>query len=200
MPAAVITQTGWQRRVSSAVLVALLHGLLLLALLHFLVQSQGRPGTQPILESFITFNQKATPAEAPPLPAMAVPPRGGVSSGAAPSLAPAVPAPDVRGLGQSLFGCAPETLANLTPEQRGHCTTGFARPDDSAVIEPPSHVKDPARRAAEMRTRNTPGRVPCSYLTEAPAPHGSTTAAMADPMCVMDGLINGFGPLNGLSK
>ncbi|HEY4076605.1 MAG TPA: hypothetical protein VGM26_06690 [Rhizomicrobium sp.] len=179
----------------------LLHGLLLLALLHFLVQSQSRLGTQAVLESFITFGQKPAPAQAPPLPAMFAPPsRGGVTSGAAPSLAPAVPAPDVRGLGQSLFGCAPETLANLSPEQRSHCTTGFAQPDDSAVVEPSSHVKDPSRRAAEMRTKNTPGRVPCSYLGEAPAPHGSTTTVMADPVCVMDGLTNGFGPINGLSK
>ena len=198
---AVVIQTGWRRRLSSVILVALLHGLLLLALLHFLVQPQSRSGTQRILESFITFAHKATPAEAPPLPAMPAPPsRGSVTSGAAPSLAPAVPAPDIRGLGQSLFGCAPETLANLSPEQRSHCATGFARPDDSALIEPPSHVKDPVRRAAEMRAKNTPGRIPCSYLGQAPAPYGSTTTVMADPICVMDGLTNGFGPLNGLSK
>jgi len=194
-------QTGWRRRLSSAFLVALLHGLLLLALLHFLVPSQSRPGTQRILESFVTFARKAAPAEAPPLPAMPAPPsRGGVTSGAAPSLAPTIAAPDIRGLGQSLFGCAPETLANLSPEQRSHCTNGLARPDDSAVIEPPSHVKDPARRAAEMRAKNTPGRIPCTYLGQAPAPYGSTTTVMADPVCVMDGLTNGFGPLSGLSK
>jgi hypothetical protein len=102
-----------------------------------------------------------------------------------------------------LFGCAPEN-PTLTPEQRAHCTNalggGFTRPDDNALVEPKSHVQDPARREAEMRTKNTPGRIPCTYITSAPAPHGSAPLPMVSPVCVLDGLINGFGPLNGLDK
>lgn len=106
----------------------------------------------------------------------------------------------MRGLGQSLFGCAPEQMAGLDKEARVRCGTGFARPDDSAVAEPKSRVKDPARRAAEMKTKNTPGRIPCTYVGEAPAPHGTVAAPMVSPLCVLDGLLNGFGPLNGLGK
>ena len=51
-----------------------------------------------------------------------------------------------------------------------------------------------------MRAKNTPGRVPCTYVTSAPAPHGAAPAPMVDPICALDGLINGFGPLNGLDK
>jgi hypothetical protein len=68
------------------------------------------------------------------------------------------------------------------------------------LVEPKSHVKDPTRREAEMRTKNTPGRVPCTYITSAPAPHGSAPLPMVNPVCALDGLINGFGPLNGLDK
>ncbi len=117
-----------------------------------------------------------------------------------PSYAPPVAPPDVTGLGQALFGCAPENLSNLTPDQRAHCTNGFTRPDDNALVEPKSHVKDPLRREAEMRTKNTPGRVPCTYVTNAPAPHGSAPVPMVDPICGLDGLISGFRPLNGLEK
>jgi len=75
------------------------------------------------------------------------------------------------------------------------------RPDDNALIEPKSHVQDPARREAEMRTKNTPGRVPCTSLTEVQTSlSGNTLVPMVDPVCAIGGLLNGFGPLNGLNK
>ncbi len=105
----------------------------------------------------------------------------------------------LREFGRALFGCAPENLPSLTPQQRAHCPA-MARPDASAVIEPPSHVKDPARRAAEMAAKNTPGRIPCSFIMSAPAPFGATTPAPAvDPVCVLGGLLHGFKPLSGLA-
>ncbi len=109
----------------------------------------------------------------------------------------AVTPPSLSGIGQNLFGCAPENLGNLSPEQRAHCTNGLARPDDSAMIEPPSHVKDPpARRAAEMATKNRPGRIPCTYIA---VDKGQGTAVPAvNLICLGSGLLNGFGPLNGL--
>jgi hypothetical protein len=52
-----------------------------------------------------------------------------------------------------------------------------------------------------MRTKNTPGRVPCTSLTEVQSsPGGSTMVPLVDPFCAIGGLINGFGPLNGLDK
>lgn len=197
--------TSQQQRAISALLVLLLHALLLLALLQFLVKPQNADISHPerLLELMISMPR----APAPPPPAaprgQRAPIRGqpgGERSGAMPSLAPPVLTPDIRGLGQALFGCAPENLANLTAEQRAHCPGGFSRPDDSAVVEPPSHVKDPLRRAAEMKARNAPLRVPCTSVVDAPVGGGTAAVPMADPFCLMGGAIKGFGPLNGLSK
>jgi hypothetical protein len=156
-----------------------------------------------LLEIIINTAKKPVPVSLPAprsRPAPALPRRGGVTSGAMPSYAPPVAPPDVTGLGQALFGCAPENLPNLTPDQRARCTNGFTRPDDDALIEPKSHVKDPARREAEMRAKNTPGRIPCTSVAGVGALGGSTAAPMVDPICIIGGLINGFGPLNGLPK
>jgi hypothetical protein len=144
------------------------------------------------------------PVPAPAAPrARSAPRRGGVTKGLMPSYTPPVAPPDVTGLGQALFGCAPEN-PTLTPEQRAHCTNalggGFTRPDDNALVEPKSHVKDLGRREAEMRTKNTPGRVPCTSLAQVQTFDSSAVVPMVNPACAIGGLINGFGPLNGLDK
>jgi hypothetical protein len=193
-------------RLLSLLLVALLHALLFFAILHFMVVTPKAivvTAPEHLLEMIIITAKKPAPVSltAPrSRRASTLPRRGGVTSGAMPSFAPPVVPPDVTGLGQALFGCAPENLPNLTPDQRAHCTNGFVRPDDNALIEPKSHVKDPLRREAEMRAKNAPGRVPCTYVTSTPAPHGSAAAPMVDPICIIGGLINGFRPLNGLDK
>ncbi len=194
-------------RAVSLVLVALLHGLLLFAILHFMVvtpKSVIAAAPEHLLELIINTARKPVPVTSPAMRAKPVPARpspGGVTSGAMPSYAPPVAPPDVSGLGQALFGCAPENLPNLTPDQRAHCTNGFTRPDDNALAEPKSHVQDLARREAEMRAKNTPGRVPCTSLTEVQTSlSGSTMVPLVDPVCAADGLVNGFHPLNGLPK
>ncbi|MDB5734538.1 MAG: hypothetical protein JWP16_555 [Alphaproteobacteria bacterium] len=179
-------------------LVLLLHLLLLLGLLRSLtapIKSPHATAREMILRLLPLL--KSAPAENAAPPAVASPQ---LRSRIVPVVPPpgSAPAPSLSGLGQSLFGCAPENLSTLSREQRAHCATGLARPDDSVMAEPPSHVKDPARRAAEMRTKNTPGRIPCTYIA---VDKGEGHAVPAvDPLCVLDGLINGFGPLNGLGK
>jgi hypothetical protein len=174
--------------------------------LHFMVVTPKEAVTaapEHLLEMIINTARKPVPTPAPVLrsrPAPSLPRRGGENSGAMPSLAPPVPAPDVTGLGQALFGCAPENVPNLTPDERAHCANGLTRPDDNAPVEPRSHVQDPARREAEMRAKNTPGRVPCTYITSARVPNGSAPLPMANPICALNGAISGFDPLNGLSK
>ncbi len=197
--------TSHPQRAISALLVLLLHALLLLAFLQFLVKPQGAGLTKPerLLELMISMPKIVAPPPPPAAPARQRAPvkvqPGGEKSGAMPSLAPPALTPDLRGLGQALLGCAPENLSNLTPEQRAHCP-GFSRRDDSDVIESPSHVNDPVRRAAEMRARNKLLRVPCTSVIDAPAGGGTAAVPMADPFCVVVGIIKGFGPLNGLSK
>jgi hypothetical protein len=195
-----------RQRAVSALAVLLLHALLLFALLHFLVRPQDArlPGAERILEFVISPPKVAAPAPVPTAPRrQRVPvqaPPGGETSGAVPSLAPPAQTPDIRGLGQALLGCAPENLSSLTPEQRANCHNGFSRPDDRAVIEPPSHVKDPARRAAEMAARNATLRVPCTSVIDAPVGGGTAAVPMVDPACVIGGAFRGFGPLSGLPK
>jgi hypothetical protein len=198
--------TSQSQRAISALLVLLLHALLLFAFLQFLVkpQSAGLRNSERLLELMISMPRVAPPPPTPAAPReQRAPVRvqpGGERSGAMPSLAPPVLTPDIRGFGQALLGCAPENLVNLTPEQRAHCPGGFSRPDDSAVLEPPSHVKDPLRRAAEMKARNAPLRVPCTSVMGAPVGGGTAAVPMADPFCLMGGAFKGFDPLNGLSK
>jgi hypothetical protein len=205
MPAIQRPQTA-ASRLLSLLLVALLHALLLFAILHFMVVTpRATVATAPehLLELIINTAKKPAPVSlsAPRSRRAPISPKaGGVTSGAMPSYTPPVAPPDITGLGQALFGCAPENLTNLTPDQRAHCTNGFTRPDDSALVEPKSHVKDPLRREAEMRARNTPGRVPCTGVAKVAGPSGSNAAPMLDPICIIGGLINGFGPLNGLDK
>jgi hypothetical protein len=168
-------------RIVSVLLVLLLHLLLLVALLHSVIRPN-RPATmREIFFQFAPRMERVSPLPPPPLPAMLVP-RGGVTSGVLPSPAPA--APDIRGLGQALFGCAPEGLAGLTPEQRSHCVTGFARPDGNAA--PLTHVKDAARWANGIKERNTPGRIPCTYIAVTPtvAGAGGTKVPMAEFVCL----------------
>lgn len=193
-----------QQRALSLLLVALLHALLLFAALHFMVATPHRPAMpERLLEMIISAARKPAPVMVIPAgpPASSKAKRGGVFSGAVPfAVSPAAP-PDVTGLGQALFGCAPENIANLPPEQRAHCTAGLPHFDDHALLQPKSHVQDPLRREAEMRAKNTPGRVPCTSLTEVQtSPAGSTMVPLIDPACAADGLVNGFRPMNGLDK
>jgi hypothetical protein len=71
------------------------------------------------------------PALVPIPPTIAAPP-----SAAGPPAAPS----GLAGFGQSLFGCAPERYASLTPDQRAHCPKpgeGLAKNDDRDLNNPP---------------------------------------------------------------
>lgn len=201
MTLAVRLQSDGARRAGSAALAALLH-LLLLALLLQTMTRAPRPVAVPRETILRLLPLLAQPKAEKAAPAAVASPR--LPSRVRP-LVPPPPAeatPSIQGLGQSLFGCAPENLANLTPDQRAHCTGGrLAAPDDSQLAQPKSHVKDPARRAAEMATKNTPGVIPCAVIMQAPAPYGGTAVVPGfNPFCVLKGLSSGFGPLNGLAK
>jgi hypothetical protein len=78
------------------------------------------------------------------------------------------PAPDFRGFGRSLFGCAPEHYGELSPEERAHCPKpgeGLAHEPDLAN-PPRSHAKDELywqeqfRRARMVYGICSPGPVP----------------------------------------
>ena len=191
--------TSQHQRAVSFLLVLLLHALMLFVLLRFAVQKHA-PLT-PMAEHFLEMIIPAAKAPAPraavqkPRPSFIPPPGPGPVA----PLAPPAQAPDITGLGRALFRCAPENLSNLAPDERAHCPSVFTRPDQSAMIEPNSHVRDPKRRAAEMESKNTPGRVPCSYIAVEKAFGYAAPGARLD--CLADSLFgNGMPPINGLPK
>jgi hypothetical protein len=185
-------------QMTSLALVLLLHGLLLMLLLQTFAHKGVR--TLPTRETILRLLPRLKPA-----PQQDAAPRSSSAPRPAPIVIPAAPeigaapnAPDLRALTDRLFGCAPERLAVMTPDERARCATGLAAPDRNTVIFPQSRVRDPQRRAAEMAAKNKPLVVPCTYITEAPAPHGTTPGVMLNPLCALDGLMNGFGHPNGL--
>lgn len=183
---------------TSAALVMLLHGLLLMLLLQTFTHKGARvlPTRETILR-LLPLLKPAPQQEAAPR-SSAIPRPAPIIIPAAPQIGAAPNTLDLRALGDRLFGCAPEKLATMTPEERARCSTGLAAPDPSVITIPKSHVRDPVRRAAEMAARNRPLVVPCTYVIDAPAPHGTTPGVMVNPLCAIDGLFNGFGHPNGL--
>ncbi len=131
----------------------------------------------------------------PAAPSIAVPPLA-LPPLALPPIILSPPTNDLQTFGKDLFGCAPEQLGKLRPDERAHCST-FAMPPATAMTEPPSLVKDLPRRQAELAAKNTPPRVPCMGIkSQALASGHQDTGFMVDPLCVLNGLINGFD--NGL--
>jgi hypothetical protein len=78
--------------------------------------------------------------------------------------APLAPPGGIAGFGRSLFDCAPENYANLTPDERAHCP----KPGEGmAVNQPPdlmrtrSHVKDEAHWRQEWERVHSTTLLPC---------------------------------------
>ena len=180
-------------------LVALLHLLIVLALLHMVAPP---PRFVSPREMLIRLTRPMPPppstAPAPLLPTLIQPSPGIVPAVPPPIIAP-IPPMDLRGFGQQLFGCAPEALASKTQEERARCNTGLTRPDDTASLMPRSHVKNPERRAAEMAAKNTTARIPCSYIAVEAGFGHQVPAASLD--CLYNSATGaGLAPLNGLRK
>jgi hypothetical protein len=192
-------EIGTRRRIGSALLVALLHLLVVLGLMHNVTVTP-RVITPP--ETLIRLTKLAPPPPstppAPPVPTLAQPSPGIVQAVPLPAIAPP-PTLDLRGFGQRLFGCAPDALAGLTQEERTRCNTGPTRPDDTASLMPRSHVKNPERRNAELAAKNTTARIPCSYVAVERSFGYQVPAASLD--CLYNSATGaGLAPLSGLGK
>jgi hypothetical protein len=182
MTGTALPQPSLRQRFGSLMLVVLLHALLLLAALHA-VSRHAAPFAPR--ETLLRLLPLFKPPPPPPMPRVqaAPAPRAAVRP-IVPPPPTAAPAPSLQGLGQALFGCAPENLVNLTPDQRAHCTGIITRPDDSVAV-PPANVRS-ARGASD--TKPLVGRIPCTYITSAPAAHGSAPAPMLDLWCLTKAL------------
>lgn len=143
-------------RLSGTALALLLQGCFLFLLLQS-VQVLTR--TVPQHELTLTLPRLA-PAPVPQAPA-----RKGSVTAAPPVVAlpesapPAANTPDagaLKGLGQSLFGCAPEAYALLAPEDRAHCPKpGENRPSTAEDdLYPRSHSRDAATWQEDLDERH----------------------------------------------
>jgi hypothetical protein len=103
------------------------------------------------------------------------------------ALAPHPRPQTTSGLGLALFGCAPETFANLTPDERAHCggDPAFEAAASEAmpgVLREQAHDAD--RWKATIAQRDS--APPCVHLEDFAAPQGRTDrAAIADPLCLL---------------
>ena len=92
----------------------------------------------------------------------------------------------LQGLHLDLFGCSPENLANLSPEERAHCATTLKRPNDNSVdfADHTNRSHDAALWARRLAKKQNPLLLPCM------------SPQMASPLytlyCAGTGIINGF--------
>jgi hypothetical protein len=184
----------WYRspRWIGAALVALVH----VVLLGIVMISMPRTifGLPSPREIYYVFRPQARPKPLPrlvvaPPPSQARPPLFRYAPTPPPQAVITAP-PGTNGLQLSLFGCAPENLANLTPEQRERCGTSLAMSSFSSAI--PGTVRslslDAGRWRAAVTARNTPIAVPCTGTTNVTinsVTMESRPAVMVDPLCVI---------------
>ena len=102
---------------------------------------------------------------------------------------PANDAAILQNLGRSLFGCAPENYANLTPQQRALCP----RPGDGVAIQnapnpmnTPSHAKNEAYWQEELRQKRAPKILFGLGGAYGPDGHMSSEEAQVEEMTTWD--------------
>jgi hypothetical protein len=104
-------------------------------------------------------------------------------------LAPPAPQPDLSGVGHSLFGCDPAAMMNR--DEQASCGVFAAKPGSEEVGMPKkSRVVQAKRWEYELAIKQSHRLVPC--IGAAPGPGGSA-GIMVDPICIVEGLFNGFG-------
>jgi len=106
--------------------------------------------------------KRIAPSDTLPVPPIASPP-----AAASPLAPPSGLVEGLDGFGRSLFGCAPERYADLTPDQRAHCPKpgeGLANNERPDLMGTPSHVKDNARWANAMAHKQVLPMLPGGML------------------------------------
>jgi hypothetical protein len=174
------------RCTAGALLAVAVQALFVAALLLWAVPPLSRVREQK--EIFFRLVPAAPPA--PPvriIGAPTAPVRKPVASAPAPSPAAtslAASPSGIAGFGQSLFGCAPENYASLTPDQRAHCAKpaeGLALQHEPDLMGGPSHVKDNARWANAMAHKQTLRMMPGGMLFPLAALGAVLDGSIAEP-------------------
>ncbi|MBL6853253.1 MAG: hypothetical protein ISS15_08100 [Alphaproteobacteria bacterium] len=95
--------------------------------------------------------------------------------------------PPTKDLGLSLFACAPENLANLTAQERAHCTNALTM----AALQGPlpggltMHAVHGDRWEQQVAEREEPAAVPCTKSQKLNDGNGGS-AVFVDALCAWD--------------
>jgi hypothetical protein len=156
------------RRIAGVAGVALLHVAAITALLHGILVTQSAR-LQATHEHIVWLNLHQQPKPAKPSVKTQQPktgvfvPRSFYPDYRTITLPPATEGTDLSGIRGSLFNCAPENLASLSQDERGHCAIASTRnPDDTtAVMNQPGRTKNPVRWARALQRKQNPTMLPC---------------------------------------
>jgi hypothetical protein len=189
-----------RRRLAGALLALLVHGAVFLVLSFYVIAD--RPQAEPVftllvLPEIVTTREtpvdlRTMPESAPILPLPQLPPLPPAPSiSLPPPMAaeppPQTPAPpDLAGIGRVIFGCKPEDLATLTPEERARCTSaGLGTPPDEASLAAIAELaaEENVRFEYALLRKQQPLLLPCA---------GGIGISLYTVLCLADGLINGF--------
>jgi hypothetical protein len=195
-----ISAPAFRDRMVGAALVVLLH----VALLAALMEGRLKSGVAPQPETILFL---APPSRAVPPPRI-IPTDRSVRSARRPQVVPdyrpanAAPAPpDIRALGQALFGCDLENLNALSGERKSQCEKyrnaigARVAHGEPNLLERPFSAGDVAWAESIIR-RNTPVRVDCTHVDTQVQDRMQTTTAMVDIPCVIRHFMSGQGLVN----
>ncbi|HKD22841.1 MAG TPA: hypothetical protein VKB71_12575 [Rhizomicrobium sp.] len=155
------------RRVGSALLVVLLHGLVLLVLLRTGIHIAEKPA--PTREIVVRFIPSQAPAAARPetqAPSIRL-----ISPPEEISPTPGEEAPpatnetgSLRGLYFYLYECTPENFANLTDAEKARCASASLSPlpdETNSLLNQPSRAKNAPHWQRALARKKAPPLLPC---------------------------------------
>jgi hypothetical protein len=157
------------RRVGSALLVVLFHGLIIVTLLRTSVHIAEKP--PPAREIVVRFVPSSAPAaarpETQPPPVRLISPPATVSPAPGEETPPATnDTGSLRGLYLYLYECTPENFANLTEAEKAKCAQASLSPvpnDTRSLLNQPSRAKDAPRWQRALARKKAPLLLPCMH-------------------------------------
>jgi hypothetical protein len=156
------------RRVASALLVVLFHGLVLLALLRAIIQPAEKPA--PAREVILRFIHPSIPVVKKPEPSspsvrlIGIPPPASPVPGATGVPPASNSTGSTKGLYFYLYECAPENFANLTEAEKAKCAQASLSPvpnETRSLLNLPSRAKDPLHWERALARKKNPTLLPC---------------------------------------